>query len=211
MYVQVGFETEGYESIPETTGPLVLGRVVAIEELTEFKKPIRYCQVLVGPDQVQNIICGAQNFSVGDIVVVENPGSKATPSHNHHVALHRTYKVQDSPAKSSCNNLWNTDGSVEQTKVGSHVSVAFQRIRYEGKRHSQNGSPGATNKQEREEHNVLVVNKRSHNKSNATQQEREAIRKLTVLEHRQHHSPEHRAYCLHSKQYSYPVAGFLIV
>lgn len=23
MYVQVGFETEGYESIPETTGPLV--------------------------------------------------------------------------------------------------------------------------------------------------------------------------------------------
>ena len=40
MYVQVGFETEGYESIPETTGPLVLGRVAAIEELTEFKKPI---------------------------------------------------------------------------------------------------------------------------------------------------------------------------
>ena len=75
MYVQVGFETEGYESIPETTGPLVLGRVAAIEELTEFKKPIRYCQVLVGPDQVQNIICGAQNFSVGDIVVVALPGT----------------------------------------------------------------------------------------------------------------------------------------
>ena len=75
MYVQVGFETEGYESIPETTGPLVLGRVAAIEELTEFKKPIRYCQVLVGPDQVQNIICGAQNFSVGAIVVVALPGT----------------------------------------------------------------------------------------------------------------------------------------
>lgn len=75
MYVQVGFETEGYESIPKTTGPLVLGRVVAIEELTEFKKPIRYCQVLVGPDQIQNIICGAQNFSVGDIVVVALPGT----------------------------------------------------------------------------------------------------------------------------------------
>ena len=74
MYVQVGFETEGYESIPETTGPLVLGRIAAIEELTEFKKPIRYCQVLVGSDQVQNIICGAQNFSVGDIVVVALPG-----------------------------------------------------------------------------------------------------------------------------------------
>jgi len=29
-------------------GPLVVGRVLAIEELTEFKKPIRWCQVDVG-------------------------------------------------------------------------------------------------------------------------------------------------------------------
>ena len=30
------------------TGPVVLGRVLEIEELTQFKKPIRYCQVDVG-------------------------------------------------------------------------------------------------------------------------------------------------------------------
>ena len=27
-----------------------MGRVLAIEELAEFKKPIRYCRVAVGPD-----------------------------------------------------------------------------------------------------------------------------------------------------------------
>lgn len=30
-YVRVGFETEGYEPIPETTGPLVIGVVAKIE------------------------------------------------------------------------------------------------------------------------------------------------------------------------------------
>ena len=30
-FVRVGFETEGYEPIPETTGPLVIGQVVEIE------------------------------------------------------------------------------------------------------------------------------------------------------------------------------------
>ena len=33
-FVRVGFETEGYEPLPETTGPLVVGRVKEIEELT---------------------------------------------------------------------------------------------------------------------------------------------------------------------------------
>ncbi|MCT1414857.1 hypothetical protein, partial [Corynebacterium sanguinis] len=47
-FVRVGFETEGFEPLPETTGPLVIGRVLEIEELEGFKKPIRYCQVDVG-------------------------------------------------------------------------------------------------------------------------------------------------------------------
>lgn len=88
-YVQVGFETEGYEAIPETTGPLVLGRVAHIEELTQFKKPIRYCQVEVGGDQVQNIICGARNFEEGDIVVVALPG--AVLPGNFRIAARKTY------------------------------------------------------------------------------------------------------------------------
>lgn len=78
-YVRVGFETEGYEPIEETTGPLVFGRVEEIEELTEFKKPIRYCQVNVGEangtGDLQGIICGARNFAEGDLVVIALPGT----------------------------------------------------------------------------------------------------------------------------------------
>jgi phenylalanyl-tRNA synthetase beta chain len=64
----------------ETTGPsdvdgLVIGEVREIEELTGFKKPIRYCQVEVAPGDVRGIVCGATNFAVGDRVVVALPGA----------------------------------------------------------------------------------------------------------------------------------------
>ncbi|ACP32947.1 phenylalanine--tRNA ligase subunit beta [Corynebacterium aurimucosum] len=79
-FVRVGFETEGYEALPETTGPLVIGQVVEIEELTQFKKPIRYCQVNVGQangtGKLQGIICGARNFRLNDYVVVSLPGAE---------------------------------------------------------------------------------------------------------------------------------------
>ncbi|MGV0329804.1 phenylalanine--tRNA ligase subunit beta [Corynebacterium guaraldiae] len=79
-FVRVGFETEGFEALPETTGPLVIGQVVEIEELTQFKKPIRYCQVNVGhangTGELQGIICGARNFRLNDYVVVSLPGAE---------------------------------------------------------------------------------------------------------------------------------------
>ena len=78
-FVRVGFETEGYEAVPETTGPLVLGRVDTVEELEGFQKPIRYCGVNVGrangTGDLQHIICGARNFRQGDVVVVALPGA----------------------------------------------------------------------------------------------------------------------------------------
>ena len=78
-FVRVGFETEGYAAVPESTGPLVIGQVVEIEELTQFKKPIRYCQVNVGQangtGELQGIICGARNFRLNDYAVVALPGS----------------------------------------------------------------------------------------------------------------------------------------
>ncbi|MCF8607593.1 phenylalanine--tRNA ligase subunit beta [Gordonia sp. HY442] len=74
-FVRVGFEIEDVEPFPEITGPLVVGRVAAIEELTEFKKPIRFCQVEVGEDAPRDIVCGARNFAVGDLVVVALPGT----------------------------------------------------------------------------------------------------------------------------------------
>jgi phenylalanyl-tRNA synthetase beta chain len=77
--VETGLEVETVEQLgSEVKGPLVVGQVLAIEELEGFKKPIRYCQVDVGgangTGEPQNIVCGARNFVVGDKVVVILPG-----------------------------------------------------------------------------------------------------------------------------------------
>ncbi|OLE22564.1 MAG: phenylalanine--tRNA ligase subunit beta [Actinobacteria bacterium 13_1_20CM_3_71_11] len=72
--VGAGIEVEEVIDLSSTVdGPLVVGRVTAIEELTGLKKPIRYCQVDVGT--TRGIICGARNFAVGDLVVVALPGT----------------------------------------------------------------------------------------------------------------------------------------
>ena len=47
-FVRLGLEVEEIHRPEEVTGPLVIGKVLQIEELTGFKKPIRYCQVDVG-------------------------------------------------------------------------------------------------------------------------------------------------------------------
>ncbi|SDP06761.1 phenylalanyl-tRNA synthetase beta subunit [Nakamurella panacisegetis] len=80
--LRIGFEVEDVHTVPETTGDLVIGQVLTIEELTEFKKPIRFVRVDVGPghgpngsDEPREIICGARNFAVGDKVVIALPGS----------------------------------------------------------------------------------------------------------------------------------------
>jgi phenylalanyl-tRNA synthetase beta chain len=80
--LRVGFEVEEIHTVPVTTGDLVVGQVLTIEELTEFKKPIRFVSVDVGAghgpngsDGPREIICGARNFAVGDKVVIALPGS----------------------------------------------------------------------------------------------------------------------------------------
>ena len=72
--INAGLEVEGVDNLGEgVKGTLVIGRVLEIEELTEFKKPIRWCQVDLGT-QIRGIVCGASNFSVGEHVVVAEPG-----------------------------------------------------------------------------------------------------------------------------------------
>jgi phenylalanyl-tRNA synthetase beta chain len=73
-FVRIGLEVEEVRPLGEVTGPLVVGRVAEIEELTGHKKPIRYCQVETG-DEVRGIICGATNFAEGDLVAVALPGA----------------------------------------------------------------------------------------------------------------------------------------
>lgn len=73
-FVSLGFEVEGIEIFGDVTGDLLVGEVVSIKTLDQFKKPIRYCQVKVGKS-TRGIVCGASNFEVGDKVVVALPGS----------------------------------------------------------------------------------------------------------------------------------------
>ncbi|KUM71215.1 phenylalanine--tRNA ligase subunit beta [Streptomyces curacoi] len=78
--ISAGLEVETVEQLgADLKGPLVVGQVLTIEELTEFKKPIRFCTVDVGmangTGEPQELICGARNFQVGDKVVVVLPGA----------------------------------------------------------------------------------------------------------------------------------------
>ncbi|MFC4064971.1 phenylalanine--tRNA ligase subunit beta [Actinoplanes subglobosus] len=73
----LGMEVEGIVDQAGTIlGDLVVGRVLTIEELTGFKKPIRFCTVDVGNPAPQEIVCGARNFAEGDLVVVILPGGE---------------------------------------------------------------------------------------------------------------------------------------
>jgi phenylalanyl-tRNA synthetase beta chain len=73
--VRVGLEVEGITDLRGTvSGPLVVGKVEAITELSEFKKPIRHCLVDIGEGKPRSIVCGATNFAVGDKVAVILPG-----------------------------------------------------------------------------------------------------------------------------------------
>ena len=82
LLLSVGFEVESVETVGDVRGQLVVGRVQSVTELTDFKKPIRWCQVEVGADNgaadtpgVRGIVCGARNFAEGDLVVVALPGT----------------------------------------------------------------------------------------------------------------------------------------
>ncbi len=79
-FVRVGLEVEAVHRLGEgLTGPLVVGEVVEVADLAGFKKPIRHCLVDVGMHNVdgvpRSIVCGATNFSVGDMVAVALPGA----------------------------------------------------------------------------------------------------------------------------------------
>ena len=88
--IRVGFEVE--EIITQggdLTGPLVFGKVLTIEEITEYKKPIRYVGLDCGEGETRYVICGATNFAVGDIVCVALPG--AVLPGNFVIAARETY------------------------------------------------------------------------------------------------------------------------
>ncbi|AQP46651.1 phenylalanine--tRNA ligase subunit beta [Tessaracoccus aquimaris] len=87
QFTKVGLTVEHIEQTGSpVTGPLVVGRVLSlVEEPQKNGKTIRYCRVDVGAElnddatdefpASRGIVCGADNFAVGDLVVVALPGS----------------------------------------------------------------------------------------------------------------------------------------
>jgi phenylalanyl-tRNA synthetase beta chain len=73
--IRIGHEVEEVIAVGPVSGPLTVGRVTEIEELTDFKKPIRAVKVDVGEAEPRDIVCGATNFAVGELVVVALPGT----------------------------------------------------------------------------------------------------------------------------------------
>ena len=94
-FVNVGFEIEGIDyQGKDLKGPLLVGKVLSIEELSGHKKPIRYVGLDLGSGKTRFVICGARNFKVNDLVVVAVPG--AVLPGNFAIAARETYgKVSD--------------------------------------------------------------------------------------------------------------------
>ena len=91
--IRIGHEVEEIIPLGPVAGPLTVGRVTEVEELAEFKKPIRAVKVDVGSQNVdgraRDIVCGATNFAIGDLVVVALPG--VTLPGDFAIAARKTY------------------------------------------------------------------------------------------------------------------------
>jgi phenylalanyl-tRNA synthetase beta chain len=70
-----GLEVESAEPAGHDVGGVVVAQVTQIEELTGFRKPVRYCRVTTGPGGESGVICGAFNFATGDKVALARPGA----------------------------------------------------------------------------------------------------------------------------------------
>ena len=109
-FIRIGHEVEDVIAAGPVTGPLTVGRVVDIEELTEFKKPIRACKVDVGESEPRDIVCGARNFAVGDLVVVALPGTVLPGDFT--IATRKTYgRVSDGMICSAAELNFGSDHS----------------------------------------------------------------------------------------------------
>jgi phenylalanyl-tRNA synthetase beta chain len=79
---QAGLEVETVEQVGHDVHGVITAQVITVEELTGFKKPIRYCRVATSdaeltadPDTLTGVICGAVNFSEGDRVAFATVGA----------------------------------------------------------------------------------------------------------------------------------------
>ncbi len=77
-----GLEVETVEQVGHDVRGVITAQVMSVEELTGFKKPIRYCRVATSdaelaaePESLTGVICGATNFSAGERVAFAKVGA----------------------------------------------------------------------------------------------------------------------------------------
>ena len=86
--VRAGLEVEQVHRVGHDVSDVVVGEVLDVEDLTGFKKPIRYCHVSVG-DRAHEVVCGATNFVAGDRVPFALPGAQLPGGFT--IATRKTY------------------------------------------------------------------------------------------------------------------------
>jgi phenylalanyl-tRNA synthetase beta chain len=67
-----GLKVEHIDRLGGDVEGVVVAKVLAVEDLTEFKKPIRWVTLNDGTDERQ-VICGATNFVAGDVIAYARP------------------------------------------------------------------------------------------------------------------------------------------
>lgn len=136
--VGVGFEEEGSHGY-DLAGPIVVGEVVAYtDEEQKNGKTIRWCSVRVaaagekaadGGADVRGIVCGANNFVVGDKVVVTLPGARL-PS-GFQIAARTTYGHVSEGMIASARELGlgdEHDGILRLTTLGLDPAVGSDAL-----------------------------------------------------------------------------------
>ena len=92
-----------------------------------------------------------------------------------------TYYREDCSTQQGGSNLWDTDGTVEQAQISTHVTIALEGVGNEGERHGKHSSPGTANHQERNKLQILVMDIRNHAETNGANDQTDGIGHLSIL------------------------------
>ncbi|MDF1597420.1 MAG: phenylalanine--tRNA ligase subunit beta [Acidimicrobiia bacterium] len=74
VFASLGHEVEGYEVLQAPFTKVIVGKVLEIDKHPNADR-LRFCRVDLGRGDPQDIVCGAWNFEVGDVVPVSVPGA----------------------------------------------------------------------------------------------------------------------------------------